>query len=186
MKDPCARHGASVVCVCLALSIPSSAPAKSEMERAGDVLQIALPVAALGTTLSLHDTQGGRQFLESFAVNVAVTEVLKHSINEQRPENHGGLGFPSGHTATAFQAASFVHLRYGWSYGLPLYALAAFVGWSRVEGESDMHDPADIIAGAAVGIASSCLFTRHRGGSHLAAIPTAGGGSYGCCLRVAW
>jgi hypothetical protein len=115
-----------------------------------------------------------------------VTEGLKYAIDEQRPENHGGHGFPSGHTSTAFQAASFIHLRYGLRYGLPLYAVAAFVGWSRVEGESDMHDPVDVVAGAAIGIASSCLFTRSGGDGRLALTSIAGNGEYGCCLTLAW
>ena len=48
--------------------------------------------------------------------------------------------------------------RYGWGYGVPAYALASFVGYSRVE--SRQHYAPDVIAGAAIGILSSCLFTR--------------------------
>jgi hypothetical protein len=180
------RRGALIICLCLALVVPSAVRAKSGTERAGDILQIAMPAAALGMTMCLHDAQGRRQFLEAFAVDIAVTEALKYSINEQRPDNHGGLGFPSGHTAAAFQAASFIQMRYGWRYGLPLYAAAAFVGWSRVEGEADMHDPADVVAGAVFGIASSYLFARHRGESRLAVSPIAGNGAYGCSLAVTW
>lgn len=52
--------------------------------------------------------------------------------------------------------------RYGWEYGLPAYALASFVGYSRVE--SRQHYAHDVIAGASIGIVSSYLFTKpYRG-----------------------
>jgi membrane-associated phospholipid phosphatase len=48
--------------------------------------------------------------------------------------------------------------RYGWEYGVPAYALASFVAYSRVE--SRQHYAHDVIAGAALGIISSYIFTR--------------------------
>ena len=48
--------------------------------------------------------------------------------------------------------------RYGWEYGLPAYAVASFVAYSRVE--SGEHHPQDVVAGAAIGIISSYIFTR--------------------------
>ena len=48
--------------------------------------------------------------------------------------------------------------RYGWEYGIPAYAGASFVAYSRVE--SGEHYPHDVIAGAAIGIVSSYIFTR--------------------------
>jgi hypothetical protein len=175
-----------VACVCLALLCPSAAGAKSGTERAGDVLQVAVPAAAFTTTLWLRDTRGQREFLESLALDLAITEGLKYSINKSRPENNGDHAFPSGHTAAAFQGASFIQVRYGWRYGLPLYMAAAFVGWSRVEGESDKHDAADVISGAAIGIASSYLLARHRGEKRPVLTPTGGDGTYGCYLTVTW
>ena len=52
--------------------------------------------------------------------------------------------------------------RYGLEYGIPAYALASFVAYSRVE--SGEHHPHDVIAGASIGIVSSWIFTkRYRG-----------------------
>ncbi len=48
--------------------------------------------------------------------------------------------------------------RYGWKYGVPAYAAASFVAYSRVEARE--YYPQDVVAGAAIGIASSYLFTR--------------------------
>jgi membrane-associated phospholipid phosphatase len=55
--------------------------------------------------------------------------------------------------------------RYGWEYGVPAYAAASFVAYSRVEAKQ--HFPHDVIAGAAIGIASSYIFTRPYKGWHV-------------------
>ena len=65
--------------------------------------------------------------------------------------------------------------RYGWEYGIPAYAAASFVAYSRVE--ANEHYPHDVIAGAAIGILSSFIFTRPYKGWNVQA--EAGGGYYG-------
>jgi membrane-associated phospholipid phosphatase len=55
--------------------------------------------------------------------------------------------------------------RYGWEYGIPAYAAASFVAYSRVEARE--HYPHDVIAGAAIGIVSSYIFTRPYKGWHV-------------------
>ena len=55
--------------------------------------------------------------------------------------------FPSGHAATAFQGAAFIHRRYGIRRAWPAYVLATFTAWTRVD--ADEHDTADVLAGAA-------------------------------------
>ncbi len=52
----------------------------------------------------------------------------------------------------------FMNKRYGWEYGLPAYALATFVSYSRVA--VGQHYTSDVLGGAAVGIVSSYLITR--------------------------
>lgn len=99
-----------------------------------------------------------------FVQTLGITHALKIAINKQRPENDGGYSFPSGHTSASFQSAAFVHKRYGWKSAIPAYVAAAYVGWSRVEGESDKHDVADVAAGAAIGVISSFYFTKPRSG----------------------
>jgi len=80
-------------------------------------------------------------------------------VKKKRP-NGGGKSFPSGHTSSAFQGASFVHQRYGLKYALPAYLGAAYVGYSRVK--SDNHHVEDVIAGAALGIVTNLYFTRRH------------------------
>ncbi len=131
------------------------------IESVGDILQFVLPGTAAGLTLAYWDGPGALQFGESEAVTLGVTYGLKYGVSERRP-NGGNESFPSGHTSVSFSAAEFMRKRYGLEYGVPAYALASFVAYSRVE--SNEHYPHDVIAGAAIGIASSYIFTRpYRG-----------------------
>ena len=117
-----------------------------------------LPATAAGLTLGHRDGQGALQLGESLAVTLGVTYALKFSIDAKRP-NGGNQSFPSGHASISFSAAEFVRKRYGWEYGVPAYAAASFVAYSRVE--SGQHHPRDVVAGAGIGILSSYIFTRH-------------------------
>jgi len=127
------------------------------IEKAGDVLQIVLPATAAGFTLVKWDGKGALQFGESAVLTEGVTYGLKYTVDEKRP-NGGSHSFPSGHTSISFCAAEFMRKRYGWEYGIPAYVAATFVGYSRVE--SRQHYTWDAVAGGAIGIGSSYLFTR--------------------------
>lgn len=153
-----ALAGAGIIfCTLLIVGSSPCAAGESNFETAGDVLQVLLPATGFSAALYLHDGEGQKQFLKSFAVNLGTTLALKYSINKPRPKGHGGQSFPSGHTSSAFQGATFIQRRYGWYYGLPAYLAATYVGWSRVE--SDKHDVVDVLAGAGIGYLSSWLFT---------------------------
>jgi membrane-associated phospholipid phosphatase len=141
--------------------------AGDNIQLAGDVLQYVLPATAAGLTLGFRDGQGALQFAESAALTVAVTEGLKYTVNERRPNGANNQSFPSGHSSISFSAAEFMRKRYGWEFGVPAYAAASFVAYSRVE--SGEHFAHDVIAGAAIGIASSYLFTRPYKGWHVQA-----------------
>ncbi len=162
----------------------SQAQDASNSEKAGDILQILLPATAYTTTFVMDDPEGRKQFYKSFATNLAVTYTLKYAVNKSRPEGNGDHAFPSGHTSVSFQSAAFIHRRYGLKYGIPAYAAATYVGWSRVEGESDKHDWTDVAAGAAVGIISSYYFTEPYKG--FTVTPTAGKNSLGITISKSW
>ncbi len=157
------------------------AQASDGLRTAGDVLQIALPAAAAGMTLAYRDAPGALQFAESAGVTLAVTYGLKYTVVESRPDG-GAHSFPSGHTSISFCSAEFMRKRYGWEYGVPAYALASFVGYTRVE--SGQHHPQDVVAGAAIGILSSYIFTRPYHGWSVQA--QAGGGYYGLSFSRDW
>ena len=131
------------------------------LEDTGDVFQIALPLTALFTTVLKEDWIGTKQFALSYTTGFIVTHSLKKIIKKQRPEGRNLYdAFPSGHTTSAFSGASFIQHRYGWKYGKWAYLGAAIVGISRMEGPDGWHDHWDVLAGAAVGIGSTYLFTK--------------------------
>ena len=144
---------------------PSLFSQSNNIETSGDILLIALPVAALGTTLIIGDKKGTWQFTKGFVVNQAITFGLKNIIDRERPNMENNNSFPSGHTSTTFQSAAFIQKRYGWKYGVPAYVLAGFTGFTRLN--SDQHYFTDILAGALIGIGSSYIFTTPYQQEHL-------------------
>jgi len=157
------------------------ARAGDDIQTAGDVLQFVLPATAAGLTLGYKDGKGALQFAESAALTLGLTYGLKYAVDERRP-NGGKQSFPSGHTSISFSAAEFMRKRYGWEYGIPAYAAASFVAYSRVE--SREHYAHDVIGGAAIGILSSYIFTRPYKGWNIQA--EAGERYYGIRLSRAW
>ena len=158
-----------------------SAHASDGVELAGDILRFVMPATAAGMTIGYSDGQGAVQFGESAALTLAVTYGLKWIISAERPDG-GSDAFPSGHASIAFCSAEFIGRRYGWEYGLPSYAAASFVAYSRVESRS--HYPRDVAAGAAIGIISSYVFTKpHKGWS---VEPQVDANGYGLRLVKCW
>ncbi len=163
------------------LALAPQAKAASDIEVAGDVLQILIPSIAYGTTLYLDDDEGEMQMYKSFFTTVGITQALKYGVNRKRP-NGGDHSFPSGHTSAAFQGAGFIHARYGWKYAIPAYIGASFVGYSRVY--ANKHFPSDVWAGAIIGTLSSFYFaTPYKG---VSIQPTANNGEYGLQVNASW
>ena len=123
-----------------------------------DILMFITPVAGFAGSLAIGDYQGTKQIIFSGAMNMAMTYALKYVIRKERPDHSDHHAFPSSHTSVSFQGASFIQRRYGWKFGLPAYLLSAYVGWGRTYAKK--HDWWDIIGGAAIGTASSYIFTR--------------------------
>ena len=167
----------------LLLSSLMGTPARAgdAIEAAGDAIQIALPVTAAGMTLYHRDLTGALQLVESAALSTGTTYLLKYTVDATRP-NGSKHSFPSGHSSISFMSAEFMRKRYGWEYGLPAYALASFVAYSRVE--ADQHYARDVVAGAAIGIVSSYIFTRPYAG--VTVQPAVGAGYYGVKLSRLW
>ena len=125
----------------------------------GDVLVGLLPALSLTSTFIWKDGQKGTlQFSESLVSTIAITWGLKLLIDKERPNGESLNSFPSGHTAVSFASAAFIQRRYGWEYGVPAYALASYVGFSRIEAKK--HDSLDVIAGAIIGTGMSYIFTK--------------------------
>ena len=137
-------------------SITTTLYAKSTTESIGDILSIAVPASAYGTSLYLGDKDGQMQFYKSYGATLGTTLVLKYTVREKRPDSDARDSFPSGHTASAFAGASFIQQRYGWKYSIVPYIAAIYTGYSRID--SNRHHPIDVYAGAALGMLSSWYF----------------------------
>lgn len=122
-----------------------------------DVLAAGLPLVAAGLSLAQDDTAGLYQLVKAEATSIAVSEVLKQTVHETRPNGRDEKSFPSGHAAVAFSAAQFMWMKGGMEIGLPAYVAASVVAYSRVR--ADEHYWRDVGAGALIGIASSQFFT---------------------------
>jgi membrane-associated phospholipid phosphatase len=164
MKRHTLQAQLSILALLLAFPGAFAAHAGDAIETAGDILQYVLPITAGGLTLGFKDWTGTLQFGESAATTLGVTYLLKYTVPETRP-NGAGQSFPSAHTSISFSAAEFMRKRYGWEFGVPAYAAASFVAYSRVEAGD--HHPHDVVAGAAIGIVSSYLFTKPYKGWHV-------------------
>lgn len=104
------------------------------------------------------------------AESLLTNGVVKLAFRRVRPQEHFthdaplpyGMrrpitsSFPSGHAATAFMAATL--LAKGTRTAPAYYALAALVAYSRIHVR--MHHPADVLAGAALGLALGGLARR--------------------------
>ena len=138
------------------LLLVQGAQAKSTTEILGDVFAAGLPLGAGGYAYFKDTQEGQMQFVKSYGATMATTMALKYTVREKRPDTDEHDSFPSGHTASAFSGASFIHQRYGWKMALVPYAAAIYTGYSRVQ--VNRHHTQDVIAGAVLALASSWYF----------------------------
>ena len=161
------------------LALVATSPAQADEQdwgTASDVAVGGLIAWSVGVPLASGDEKGALQAGLSIAAAQGLTQLLKRVVNKERPDASNNRSFPSGHTATAFAAASSIMERRGPDEGLPAMGFASFVGTARVKARK--HDWADVAAGAAIGSASGLLFThpRQRNMSLVAWGTTKGGG----------
>lgn len=180
-----------VLFVCLLTSVlPLSAQefqptgAQRAVRTSGDVAIGLLSVAGLTAVLAQKDWEGLKQGALSGVTTLGVTYALKLLVKKERPDKSDFQSFPSMHTSTAFTAAAFLQRRYGWKWGIPAFVVSSFVGWSRIYGKK--HDVWDVLAGAAIGTGSACIYTRPFIRKHDVTIaPVFSSGAFGlyACMR---
>jgi len=157
------------------LFLAAMMPANAGTESLGTDVAIALPVIAGGITLAKDDWKGTAQVTLDTIATVGVAYGLKHVIREQRPDKSDFQSMPSDTSALAFAPAQFLWDRYGWRYGVPAYAAATFVAWSRVDAQK--HHWYDVAASAGIAFGVSKIFTTsyQPRGLHYGVTPTDGG-----------
>ena len=141
------------------LGAAGAAPAQaSGIESAGTDIAIALPIFAAGVAYG-HDQDwtGVAQLGVVTLTTVGTAYGLNHLTHETRPDGSDDHSLPSDTAALAFAPAQFLWDRYGWQWGLPAYAAAAFVGYSRVDAKK--HHWYDVAASAGLAWGFSRVFT---------------------------
>ena len=128
---------------------------------------MAIPLGMMAVSL-INDHKKGQENTYELAARLAITavgtEALKVLINRKRPyqsftdiypdQVEDGHSFPSGHTSIAFSTAtSLTLISKKWYIGVPAFAWASAVGYSRLY--LGQHYPSDVAAGALVGVASA-------------------------------
>ncbi|TDG36292.1 phosphatase PAP2 family protein [Pedobacter changchengzhani] len=163
-----------------------------------DYLQFA-PAAAV-YALNLSGVKGKHNlfdasmlYLTSAAIMGASTHFIKKGVGRLRPDASGNNSFPSGHTASAFMAAEFLHQEYKdvnpW-IGYAGYFVATATGTLRMY--NNKHWFSDVVAGAGFGMASTKisyliypyikrLFINKKGGN-FTLMPYYGQGTKGLAL----
>ncbi len=127
-----------------------------------DYLQFG-PVA-VSTILNVAGYEGRSNFVRyvasagaSYVVMAALVNGLKYSVRQMRPDGSTPNSFPSGHTATAFTAATILHKEYGLTrspwWSVLGYATAATTGIMRTL--NNRHWISDVLVGAGIGIIST-------------------------------
>ena len=152
---------------------------------ASDLMATGLPLLAGAATLANHDTEGVRQLVLSLGSAMVASEVLKSTVHSTRPDGSDNKSFPSGHTALAFSAATYMDRRYGEQWGqrygqwtVPaLYGVAALAGVARVE--ANKHHWGDVLAGAAIGWGSARFWSEPVQGGQLSVVPAPHGVAVG-------
>lgn len=133
--------------------------------------QYQVPVLASSWALSVwQDDPQFHEFNEAlisaYTLSGLATLAIKGATNTDRPDddwNGGQWGFPSFHAASTFTIAAVLEDYYGWRAGLPAYALAGLISWTRID-ERD-HDLSDIVFGAAMGyVIGKAVADVHQGG----------------------
>lgn len=125
-------------------------------------------------TQDVYERKFAKSLISSFTITGLSTLTVKAIANTDRPSqewNGGQFGFPSYHAASSVTIAAVVDEYYGHQWGIPAYAMAGLISWSRID-ERD-HDLSDVVFGATLGyVVGKAVSGQHlRGDSRVRLFP---------------
>jgi len=124
----------------------------------------------------------GAHLLRAQIVSQTVTHSIKAVVKRTRPDGSTQNSFPSGHTSVSFASATVLQREFGWKVGIPAYAVASYIGVSRVAGHR--HFASDVLFGAAIGVMAGRASTIDIAGNRFLVAPSAGKG--GGAVSFVW
>ena len=149
------------------------------------VIEFSASVASYAAGKFFHSPKTaafGSDLFRAEVLNGIATVGLKQAIGRTRPD--GGSGsFPSGHSSTSYAAAAVVYSHFGAKWGIPAYALATYVGVSRLQ--ENRHYPSDVLAGALLGSYIGFKISgRDRADHSLTVSPSYSQGAFGAMVSL--
>ncbi len=118
----------------------------------GNIIYLAAGVGLPLLTDGKYGTDHSLRTVDSLAVTMGLTEGLKATTREKRPDSDEHDSFPSGHAAAAFSVAA-MESSFHPHEAVEWYAGAALISLSRIR--LNRHYPHDVLAGALIGYGSS-------------------------------
>jgi membrane-associated phospholipid phosphatase len=149
--------------------------------RAGDIAgngwtQTGAAVAIYAAGLaagSPRTTHIGSDLIRAQFLTGIITQGLKVGVRRARPGG-GHHSFPSGHTSASIVTAGVLEGNFGWKAGLPAYAGAAFIAWTRLR--DDQHWLTDAVIGATIGTVVGRTVALHGGAGRWTVVPAPASG----------
>jgi hypothetical protein len=132
-------------------------------------------------TGSRRTAQVGAELFRAQTVAQLTTYAMKYTFLRTRPDGTR-FSFPSGHTSVAFASATVLQRNFGWKVGAPAYAVAAYVGGSRMQ--TRRHYLSDVAFGAVLGIVAGKNVTIGGERTRLAINPVAVPGGTGVTFSL--
>jgi membrane-associated phospholipid phosphatase len=114
-------------------------------------------------------THVGSDLIRAQALNAVLTRGMKFVAARRRPSG-GRESLPSGHTSASFASAAVLDSHFGPKVGIPAYAAAGFIGWTRVR--DNAHWLTDVIVGGAIGTVVGRTVTRGHRNLSWAVVPS--------------
>lgn len=177
------RWGAALAGAVLLLSSPAFAAPDPSLRKAGNIIVVALPVAAVGVSL-LHDEdwRGIGEFAFSAGLTVGSAFLIRQVVREQRPDGSDFHTLTPPDLALADASADYLWSRYGWRYGVPAYLAASVVSYALTDSKKN-HWYDTVASGALAFSFNYALVDRYHPGRYRVTAETRPSG--GAMLRFA-